>query len=467
MAKIAFVQNVFYEYLGIMHLSAMLKKYGHEVEVFIVSRDEKTALNEIIAYKPDLIGFSCTTGGHVWALGFAEKLKGVFKCKIIFGGPHATFSPDIIHEPQVDIICRGEGEHAIVELADKMDSGSDYTRTLNCWFKKGAEIIQNDQRFLIENLDILPYPDRELYVRKYSFLKMSLKVFMAGRGCPFECTFCFNHAFKKLYRGKGRMVRYRSVGNVIAEMRDVKERQRARTIFMQDDTLILNKKWLKEFCSEYKKTIGLPFVCLVRADLLDEMTVSMLKDAGCVNVFFGIETGSQELRDRLLKKKVTTDEIISAASLLHKFGIKFRTYNMLGLPDETLEDAVITVQLNAEIRTDYPWCSVYQPFPGTDLANYAVARGLLDESHTFSRSFFKGSMLKGQSTDIINLQKLFFYGVKYPWLIPFLRKIIGLKPNFLFDVAFILSYAWCYLASQRMTIKDMLSVGSRNLRFFK
>ncbi|HWR59499.1 MAG TPA: radical SAM protein [Thermodesulfovibrionales bacterium] len=467
MAKIAFVQNIAYEYLGLMQLSSVLKKNGHNVDVFIVSHNEDSIIREIEAYNPDLVGFSCTTGGHIWALGFADKLRRILHCKVILGGPHATFSPEVIHESPVDIICRGEGEDALLELADKTDRGSDISDTLNCWVKTKGDIIKNGQRPLIEDLDSLPFPDRELYANKYPYLNTSLKAFMGGRGCPFECTFCFNHAFKKLYEGKGKMVRYRSVANVIAEMQDVLKRYRTRTIYMQDDTLILNKDWVREFCLKYKKEIGLPFVCLIRADLADEMLISMLRDAGCANVFFGIETGSQYLRDRLLKKKVTSDDIVRTAFILHKYGIKFRTYNMVGLPDETLDDAFLTMKLNSDIKTDYPWCSIYQPFPGTDLADYAIEKGLLDCSHPVSGSFFKQSVLKTHSTEFANLQKLFFCGVKFPWLAPLIRKMIGWRPNVLFDAVFILSYAWYYFLSERMTIKDMLSLGVRNLKFFK
>ncbi|MDP2688746.1 MAG: radical SAM protein, partial [Deltaproteobacteria bacterium] len=357
MARVAFVQNIAFEYLGVMFLSAMLKKHGHVVEMFIPG-DEDRACREIEAFRPDIIGFPCTTGAHIWALKFAARVKERTGALTVFGGAHATYFPALIDEPPVDVICRSEGEYALLEIADKHDRGEDFSGTLNCWAKKDGQVVRNGQRPLVEDLDELPFPDRELYSKKYPFLDRSQKAFIGGRGCPFDCTFCFNHALIKLYQGKGKAVRYRSVANLIAEIKEVKRRYKLRTVYMQDDTFILNKKWFAEFVRVYPKEVGLPFVCLIRADLADEETIRGLAEAGCKNVFFGVETGGEDLRNSLLKKKVTDDEIKKVAGLLKKYRIRFRTYNILGLPGETFDDALRTVEINAEIGTDYPWCAL-------------------------------------------------------------------------------------------------------------
>ena len=468
MARVAFVQNMAFEYLGVMYISAMLKKHGHKVEMFIVGKNEEKAIEEISSFKPDLVGFPCTTGVHRWALKFAGKMKDKVPGKVILGGAHATYFPEVINEPQVDIICRSEGEYAVLEIADKIDMGADISDTLNCWVKVNGEITKNDQRPLVENLDELPFPDRKLYIRKYPYLKRSQKAFIGGRGCPFDCTFCFNHALIKLYKGKGKVVRYRSVDNLIAEIKEVKDKYSLKTVYMQDDTFILNKKWVAEFAEKYKREVGLPFVCLIRADLADEEMIKKLAEAGCKNVFFGVEAGSEDLRNSLLKKKVTDEEIRSVAALLKKYGMRFRTYNMLGLPGETLEDAFKTVSINAEIGTDYPWCALFHPFPGTELAEYAKEKGLLDASvDTANPSFFKDSIIKSEhKRELVNLQKLFFYGVKFPRSMPLIKRLIRLRPNTFFDLAFLASYAWCYLLSENLTLREMLSVGFRNVKGF-
>lgn len=468
MARVAFVQNIAFEYLGVMYISAMLKKHGHVVEMFIVSNNENRTIEEMAAFGPDLVGFPCTTGVHRYALRFAGKVKEKMPCKVIFGGAHATYFPDVINEPAVDIICRSEGEYAVLELSDKMDKGVDLSDTMNCWFKVDGKIIKNDQRPLVENLDALPFPDRELYISKYPYLKRLQKAFIGGRGCPFDCTFCFNHALIKLYKGKGKVVRYRSVDNLIAEIKEARERYGLRTVYMQDDTFILNKRWVIEFAEKYKREVGLPFVCLIRADLADEEMIKKLSESGCKNVFFGVEAGSEDLRNSLLKKKISDEEIRSVATLLKKYGMKFRTYNMLGLPGESLDDAFKTVALNAEIRTDYPWCALFHPFPGTELAEYAKENGLLDASvDTANPSFFKDSIIKSEhKRELVNLQKLFFYGVKFERAMPLIKRLIRFRPNIVFDLAFLVSYGWCYLLSENLTLKEMMSVGIRNVRSF-
>lgn len=226
MARIAFVQNLAYEYLGIMYLSSVLKEKNHAVEIFIEhGQGVKTLQREIEAFNPMIVGFPCTSGMHLWALQMARAIKkntpGTF---IILGGPHPTFFPEIIMEAAVDIICRGEGEGALLELAERVDKREDFTHIDNLWVKNDGEIIKNEVRFLVSDLDIIPFPDRCLYIKKYSFLNSSRKSFITGRGCPFDCTYCFNRAFKKIYNGKGSFLRRRSVDNVIDEMKEVKKR---------------------------------------------------------------------------------------------------------------------------------------------------------------------------------------------------------------------------------------------------
>jgi len=370
----------------------------------------------------------------------------------------------------VDIICRGEGEYPLLEIANKIDRQEDITSTLSCWFKENGRIIKNDQRFLVEDLNHLPFPDRELYSSKYPHFRKSQKVFIASRGCPFNCTFCFNHQYKKLYQGKGRFVRYRSVENLIQEIKEVRERERElRTVYMQDDNLILHKEWVEEFADRYAREINLPFICLLRADLVDEPIIKKLSEANCRNVFFGIETGSERLRNSLLQKEITDEQILYTAHLLRKYNIKYRTYNMLGLPGETLEDAYKTVEINIKIKTTYPWCALFHPFPGTTLGEYAEKHHLLESPVDNSPpSFFKTSKIKSaHKNELINLQKLFLYGVKFPRLMPVIKIVIRWRPNLLFEIFFLMGYAWSYMRSENLKLREVWSIGIRNLmRFF-
>ena len=467
MAKIAFAQNTSYEYFGVMYIASVLEQKGHRVEIFLGSGNKKM-LKEIIDFQPNAVGFSCTTGIHKWCLEVAKGLKEQTNVLTVFGGPHPTFFPEIINEEAVDIVCIGEGEYALLELADKIDAGEDITNVENFWVKKEKDIIKNEMRPLINHLDSLPFPDRELYYKKYPYLDRSQKAFFAGRGCPFKCTFCFEDVFRKMTAGKGRHVRIRSVDNLISEIRYVKKKYHPKTLYMQDDTFILNKKWVYEFLQKYKQQIDLPFICLIRADLIDRDMVKALKEAGCVNVFFGIETGDEKLRNNLLKKGETDEDIIRTASLLKKYKIGFRTYNMLGLPGETLEQAFKTVEINIRIKADYPWCSLFWPYPRTELGEYARTHGCLGtDINEFEPSFFRHSaILSKYKNEFLNLQKLFFYAVRFPKLFPLIKRLIKSPPNIIFDLAFLSGYAYSYLKSENITFKEMISVGVREVGSF-
>lgn len=199
------------------------------------------------------MGFPCTTGNHRWCLEASKVIKNNTKVLTIFGGPHPTFLPETIAEAGVDIICRGEAETAVSELANKLDNRGDITTVSNCWFKHNGKIVKNELRPLVENLDSLPFPDRDIYYRKYPFLNRSQKGFIAGRGCPFKCSYCFNESMQTLYKNKGRYIRYRSLDNVLEEIKHTYNKYGMRTVYMMDDTFILNTPWVYEFLDRYAK----------------------------------------------------------------------------------------------------------------------------------------------------------------------------------------------------------------------
>ena len=269
MAKVLFLQNLPFEYIGPMHISALLKNYGHDCRLLILS-EHKNYLYEIMEYDPDLIGFSTMTGPHKWVLKIATEIKENVNYPVLLGGSHPTFFPEIIHEPCVDMVCLGEGEFAVLELADKLDKGEDITNIQNLWIKKDGQIIKNDLRPLVEDLDKLPFPDRALYDDCKILRSVPAMKFLTGRGCPYRCTFCFNHKFNEIYRGLGRIVRKRSVDSLIKEIKDTVQKYKLKLIRFPDDTFTGKQKWLLEFLHKYKQEIKLPFTGLAQANELDE-----------------------------------------------------------------------------------------------------------------------------------------------------------------------------------------------------
>lgn len=454
MAKIAFIQNFWFEFLGPMYISSFLKTHDHDVELFMCDDISKT-VTEVFKYDPDVLAFSCSSGSHQWVSSISGAIKKRKDIIAVMGGPHATFYPEAILQEHVDILVRGEGEETMLEMVETLERGEDYSQIQNLVFNQNGSIVQNPVRPLIEDLDSLPSPDRTLYY-KYDYLRTNPnKHFITGRGCPYHCAFCCNKSYKELYNKKGKLVRRHSIERVINDIEELRDRYGFKALRFDDEVFILSPDWLSEFLDTYATRIGIPFSCLIRADLLNEDMAKRLKNAGCYIAYFGIESGNDSLRNKVLKKRVTREDIIRTAHLLKSVGIKSGTFNMLGLPGETIENAFETITLNQEIKADYPWCSILQPYPKTELETEAIRDGYLDEAsnaNTFSSSYFNKSVFNNKSTEQLeNLHKFFYLAVKYPALQPVIRRLIQMKSNFLFDFIFQITYAYRYIKTYRIS----------------
>lgn len=463
MAKLLFVQNIWAECLGTMSLSAVVTQAGHECRLSI-PRSRRQLLREIREYAPDVIGLSCVSAHYAWALASARLIKGHFSVPIVFGGPHPTFFPEIIHEPAIDTVCIGEGEGTLCDLMDRIRDGNDTAEAPNLWVKREGLVTTNALRPLIEDLDSLPFPDRELSYRHRPLRENPRKDFMASRGCPYRCTFCFNHRLREMYAGKGRYVRFRSVENVLSEIKAVRARYRLEFLKFSDDVLILNKQWALEFLERYASEIALPFSCFVTVGTVDAEIAAALKAAGCHCVYFGIESGNERIRREVLKKGFSDEQIEACARLLKEHGLRFGTYNILGIPGESLEQAFETVELNTRIGTDLPWSSIAQPYPRTELAEIAERGGYLSGgSQHFGGSVFRDSPLQVPGIHrFVNLSKLFFLTVKLPRLRPLIRRLIGLRLGPFFDLCFLAQYAYRYSKMYGYNIVTAVLLNLRN-----
>ncbi len=469
MARLLFLQNMDYEFLGPMYISSMLKNHGHECRIEIGQHLEDFN-SAIIDFEPDLVGFSIMSGSHPWGRTMAIKIKQEFGIRNIFGGAHPTFFPEFAAEEGIDYIVRGEGEETILEIMDRIDRNDSFDDVPNISYQHNGKLNNNALRNLREDMDEYPFPDRLLYQDLDKRLDRTVRNVITSRGCPFHCSFCFEDAMRELYKGKGKYVRIREIPEVIKECKRLKEETDVRVIYFADDVFGMKKVWLYEFLEVYKKEVGLEFICLVRADIVasDEQYAFKLAEAGCKSVFFGVESGNEDLRNQVLKKQLTDHQIIKAAELLHTAGIKFRTYNILGLPDETLEDAFSTVEMNIKIKADYPWCSVFSPFPGTELTDYAFAKGYLSPTFDYEKldkSFFLDSQLQLPNIrEMQNLQKLFQTAVLWPWTFPIIKKLIKMPSNILFRAWFGLVYFLVYVRSERRNFWSTLGFAFKNYR---
>jgi radical SAM superfamily enzyme YgiQ (UPF0313 family) len=448
------VKEIDNEPKGILLISSVLKQAGHQVSLVVAT--EEDPVQEALRLQPDVLGYTVYTGPHTWYLDLNRRIRaqlpGVFS---IFGGPHPTFFPDMIEREGVDGLCIGEGEYATLELMNNLVRNGNGVQLAdpaiaNWWFKVEGEIVRNPLRPLLtgEELDALPLPDRDLlYAAHEQSRRTKIKPIITGRGCPYDCAFCFNKAYSDLYQGQGRRFRRRSVDSVLRELKEVTSRYDVRFILFMDDTFILQDRWLKEFMPRYKAEIGLPFWCQVRANLVTDEKIALFKDAGCVSVSFGLEAGNDHLRNVILNRNMSREEILGAADILRRHGIAFMTNNMLGLPTGNLETDFETLELNARCRPAYANVFLFQPYPKTALGEWAYEQGWMRGSFDdLSGSVSDDTVIKfgseAEGQQIENLQKLFALGVEFPWLLPAIRRLIRLRSNRLFWLIYKMWKGW-------------------------
>lgn len=458
--KILFIQQDVFENYGVMILSSILKYKGHNCNL-IVEALEKKPIRSIVDYKPDLICFSIPSARANWMKATAKRIKSILNVPIVVGGPHPTFFPEIIENPAIDIVCIGEGEQAIVELVDNLEKKKDITKIKNLWVKKGSKIHKNTIRNLIENLDTIPPADRFLYMKYSYFRNKNTDIVMATRGCPYNCTFCFNKKYNELYKGKGSVVRKHSVSRVISEIKNcMAKKKNVNHLYFYDDTFFLGpKEWFDEFFVRYKQEINLPFSITMRANLINEDIIRKLKGVKCTTIRMGIESANSYLREKVLKKGITNEQILNASRLIKKYGIMLQVYNIIGVPGETIETALETYELSKKIHPTYAWCSLMQPYPGTEIAEIAKKENLIEKTFnidSLDNSYFNTLPLNFKDKkQMVALQRIFQVGNAFRIPKDLMRLLIKIPPNILFDQVFKINYG--------LSVKKMDNLSWMNL----
>ena len=471
--RVLFVEKqIDYEPLGLLYLSSVLRQAGHEVRLTIASDEDPVAVAR--DWQPDVVGYSVYTGSQTFYRDLNLRIKEAVDVVSVFGGPHPTYFPEFIEEPGVDAVCRGEGEQAILDLVQALEEGRPLSGIADWWFKQDGHIEQNPTRHLENDLDRLPFPDRDLLFEKDAFTRQSgIKHFITSRGCPYDCTYCFNHALAGLYRGKGKRLRQMSVDRVIEEVRGVQERYPMQFVVFLDDLFIVYTDWLRELAAKFPREVGLPFFCNVRANLVTPEKIALLKEAGCASVGMGLETGDPAVRNEILKRNLSDEQIIEASRLLREAGIQLLTTNMLGLPGGSLADDFKTLALNHACRPAYANAFLYQPYPRTELGEYARQNGYVEGSvDDIDPSAWERSVLRFASPEekrqIENFNKLFALVVEWPWLAGPVRYLLKLPPNALFRLVYKLWKGYAIesrIHPYRPSLKEFAQTVRRFMRF--
>jgi len=368
-----------YEF-GIGSLSAVLKRHGHQPRLYYMfGRYDPAPLQaDIEAYQPDVIAFSAVSPQYRYVRQIVADLQP-FRAFTILGGPHATLAPECLETtPGLNALCVGEGEYPLLELVEALQAKQPVDAIRNLWIRRqDGTIIRNPTRPFMDNLDDLPFTDRELF--DYQAIvdsDFNTALFMFSRGCPYNCTFCSNHALRA--RQTGRYVRFRSVTSCLREIRAVTERYRVKVLYFNDDCFTARREFLEEFCARYREMFSLPFDINARPETLNADVCRMLKNAGCRRISIGIENGSEQFRRDVLGRNTTNDQIVQAFEFCRNAGLKTKAFNIVGFPHETPVIFQETVQLNARINPDSVIVGIFEPYPGTKLAEVCLQERFID-----------------------------------------------------------------------------------------
>ena len=352
--------------LGLCYMAAVLERDGHNVKLMDCPANSYTKLdiiNYIREFKPDVIGIAAITSLADITKELCSIIRQIDpKITIVLGGPHPTIMPqEVSKEMDADIIIVEEADNIICDVLKDLE-------------KYKTQRIVNAGK--VKDLDTIPLPALHLLdMSKYSSLpntyKTSPKTFqmVTSRGCPYTCTFC-NDALGKF--------RQRSVENVINEIQHWKKIYNIKEIAFWDDILTLNKAWMYKFCEAIGKE-NIVWSCYTRLDLVDEPLLRAMKKAGCWNIFFGIESGDDQLLKNITKR-MTVEEMKKQVRVVQKVGIVIRGSFMLGLPGETPELGRKTIQYAIELEPDYTQFSITTPYPGTQLWKDYEKWGTLDKN---------------------------------------------------------------------------------------
>jgi anaerobic magnesium-protoporphyrin IX monomethyl ester cyclase len=333
------------ENLGVMYLSAVVKQAGHECRVV----DLDNAVMFARAWRPDVVGYSIMTGSQ----GEFADVNRQIKCSLVFaGGPHPSFFPDDPALGGMNVV-QGEGEGYFADI-------------LGSQIKYPA-------------IDSIPWPDRT------DFPERRIRDFIASRGCPYDCAYCYNQKWAELCNAP--RVRTRDVKYLCLEVEQVNP----EFAYFQDSCFGLNQRWMEKFATLY---CGIPYHCHLRPSQVTREMASLLKSSGCHSIRMALESASTRLRKLMNRPALDDNNVQSATYFLKDNGIRFMIQNIMGLPTGTIDDDLETLEFNIRCKPDYGWVSIYAPYPGTVLGDYCKKEGFYTGDYSdIGENFFDKSVL--------------------------------------------------------------------------
>jgi len=364
--------------LGLAYIASSLRSSGHTVNILDMNPVHTTLdqlENELRLVKPKVIGISFMTNQVDRAMKIAEMAKRIDdSIKVIVGGSHPTALPDeMLENAAIDFVCIGEGEITTTELVRKLLSGDRAFISISslAYRDTDGKVVKTTPRPFISNLDSIPFPAWDLLpLDKYRVINTGLHdklvfALLSSRGCPYRCIFCSS------FMTMGRKFRMRSAENIFAEIEMLYNRFGMRQFDFVDDTITEDKERVERLCYLLIESgLDVTWACNSTVRINDLATLCRMKEAGCARIDFGVESGDPEVL-KIIKKGITTTQVIRAHKYAKEAGLKIRSFFMIGLPGQDMKSIKKSISLIEQTEPDFPSFSITTPYPGTELYELA------------------------------------------------------------------------------------------------
>lgn len=368
--------------LGLGYLHAVIEAAGYRIITKSFNSCELAASEmemaaDLESFRPDFLLiqiFTMNRAASYRLIRLARKLLP--EVKIIIGGVHASiFYGQLLENFEVDCAVIGEGEATVVELLNALSSGGSAAGIAGTAYRENGQVIKNPDRPLIEDLDSIPFPRHELFIKP----DREMACILTTRGCPYKCSFCCLHTISR------RKFRKRSVANVVAEVEYIlKNFKNIRSIQLADDTFTLDQPRAMAFCKEIiRRNIKVKFLCSARIKPASVELFELMAKAGFTHIGFGLETGSSKLLNSI-HKNITREDVIETFEMLRGIKINAVTYLMVGFPGETRETVAETISLVKTLQKikyfEFVGVARLWVYPNTEVYDILKANGRIDDS---------------------------------------------------------------------------------------
>lgn len=381
------------------YASSVLKKSGFDTYAIDAVQKEygiEKFAEKIKEINPEVVLLEVSTPSIKYDLKTAKQIKKELpECFVVFCGPHATYFHKRIIEKYgfVDACIRREFEHVIKDLCVSIKNNKNLKEVKGITYRDGGVAKINEDAQPIENLDELPFPDRASFkIEDYQqafFSGKKTASMISSRGCPYQCTFCLWP--ETMY---GRRHRTRSAKNVVDEIELLINQHGVDEIFFDDDTFAISKKRMQDISKEIiQRNIKTSWICMGRVNTVDKETLELMKKAGCIQIFYGFESGSEEILDSI-KKGITREQSINAVRLTQKAGLVAGGSFVFGMPKESKKTVRETIKFAKKLKADYVQFTLAAPFPGTKFYEEAKQKNLLDITSWEDLDGTHGAILK-------------------------------------------------------------------------